>query len=364
MTCLLTARTFDGAADLRTRVFDVGVLSALQIESWEALLSRLRVPSPFLSYAFCRAVNDVRDNVRVLQLENQTGIAGFLPFQMKSAGGILGHAEKPGGGLSDMFGVVGACDEALDAEALLRCARISALRFDHGVPELCPFACEDSECTLGVRVRVDDFGAYVDVLKARDKDFVKAAERGRRQLERDLDRITFVWHAVDPHPEIERLIASKREQYRRTGKPDGFAEEWRKRLLHRLADLAPSASCQLVMSSLYCGGTWVASNLSLACHNTLHIWYPVYDARFRRYGPGHILFFDLLRHGHERGMRWFDFGQGESSYKLKYGGEVYLLWKGVIRRRTLMGLSERILQSLQWRFARYRTGNWARRMDA
>ncbi|HEX4078386.1 MAG TPA: GNAT family N-acetyltransferase [Rhizomicrobium sp.] len=337
---------------MRASVFDIEALSDSQIGTWDALLAALSVPSPFLSHAFCRAVNDCREKVRVVLIETASGISGFLPFQMKSVGRFLGHAEKAGGALSDMFGVVGTCNEVLDPNDLLQRAGISSLRFDHGVSELCPFACEESECTLGVRIRVDDFPMYMDSLRTRDKEFVKTVERGHRQLERDFGEIRFLWHTIDPHREIDRLIAFKREQYRRTGKPDGFRGEWHRRLLHRLENGPATDGCRLVLSTLCCGETWIASNLSLECHGTLHVWYPVYDLRFRRYGPGHVLFFELFRHGHAQAIRWFDFGEGESSYKLKYGGDVYRLWKGVIRRSSPIGRSERVLQSLEWRVAK------------
>jgi CelD/BcsL family acetyltransferase involved in cellulose biosynthesis len=116
--------------------------------------------------------------------------------------------------------------------------------------------------------------------------------------------------------------------------------------------MPPEKTCETVLATLTAGGTWIASKLSLICSGSLHSWFSVYDPQHRRHGPGHLLWFKVIEAGCERGIRTFDFGEGESDYKAEYGGEGYEVWKGVLRSNTVGGNVERILQSAAWRLER------------
>jgi CelD/BcsL family acetyltransferase involved in cellulose biosynthesis len=337
---------------LQFRLHDVDALSSAQLEAWDGLLLALPVRSPFLSAAFCQATHAARGGGRVLHISADDGTSGFLPFQLRAGRSLLGHAEKPGGGLSDMFGIVGTIRTVLDDQALLRSAKLSSLRFDHAVDELCPFAFGDRERTSGIRVRVDDYSRFVQDLARADEQFVGMVAAGERRLAKKFGKIRFDWHSADASVELDRIIEVKREQYRRTGVADGLAQDWQRKLLHSLLGPGASALCRPVLSTLYAGDDWVASHLALTCADTFHIWFPAYDARFGRYGPGHMLLFKMLEQGVREGFRWFDFGQGDAMYKSRYQGETYALWKGVVRRRNIIGYSERVLQSLKWRARR------------
>jgi CelD/BcsL family acetyltransferase involved in cellulose biosynthesis len=329
---------------------DIAALPSAQADVWDGLLASQPLRSPFLSHAFCRAVDDARGGIRVLRIGGESGACGFLPFQLRRGRGLLGHAEKVGGALSDMFGVVGSVRTALDPQFLLRSARLSSLRFDHAVEELCPFAFGDREKTGGVRVEVEDFSRFRDDLARRDPDFVGRVGAGERRLAKKFGAIRFEWHAGDASAELDRIIAVKREQYRQTGVADSLAEDWQRGLLRRLLRARETSPlCRPVLSTIFAGENWVASHLALTCADTFHIWFPAYDPRFGRYGPGHMLLFKMLEHGVREGFRRFDFGQGEATYKSRYQGEFYPLWKGAIRRHSLLGYSERALQTLKWR---------------
>ncbi len=329
-------------------VCDIDALTAHQVEAWNELLGTSPVRSPFLSHTFCRLVHDARGGGRVLQLKEDNGALGFLPFQMRKGRDLLGHGEKVGGGLSDMFGIVGAPHADLDARDLLRAANLSSLRFDHAVEQLCPFAFGDREETSGVRAHVEEFSPFLERLAQADREFVGMVGAGERRLAKKFGAIRFEWHAADAAAELDRLIEVKREQYLKTGYKDGLEEAWKRTLLHALL-AQDSRCCRPVLSTLYAGDNWVSSHFGLTCGDTFHVWFPAYDPKFGRYGPGHMLLFKILEHGTREGYRWFDFGQGEATYKARYQGESYKLWKGSIRQRSLLGYSERVLQSLEWR---------------
>ncbi len=118
-------------------------------------------------------------------------------------------------------------------------------------------------------------------------------------------------------------------------------DSWRRALLHQLMQNYRSR----FIASQYTFRRFIAvtcgsrRDLSLACNETLHIWFPVFNPDFRRYGPGHLLFFRIFEHGSARGIRWFDFGEGEAIYKSRYHGESYALRKGVIRLASMRGYS-------------------------
>lgn len=326
-------------------------LSGDEIERWNRLLVAMpQVRSAFLSYDFCKAVHNLRGGVLVIRLESTTGGEGFLPVQLRKGRSFLGHAEKVAGTMSDFFGVVGNISEAVDPEVLLRGAGLSSLRFDHGVKDILPFAFGDVEESGGARVLVDDFERFKKGLAASNKKFVQSVLSRERRLASELGEIAFRWQAKDPAAALEQLIAAKRNQYRRTGVPDSFAAPWHRDLLKALLAVS-SPQCTAIVSALEAGGRWIGSKFSLICGDTLHSWFSVYDPQHRRHGPGHLVWFKTLEEGSRRGIRVFDFGEGEADYKSQYSGEAYTVFKGAIRRNSLRGRSERVLQSIEWRLA-------------
>ena len=346
---------------MRARVYDIDALSSTQIAAWNELLSLLPSRTAFLSHAFCLAIHDVRGNVRVVEIHGDRGEIGFLPFQVRRGRSLLGHGEQVGGHMSDHFGMVGNISAAIDPEWLLESAKLSALRFDRGTRELMPFSFQDEEKVDGVSVQVDDFNLYMKSLETADKEFVKSVARSARRLNREIGTISFTLNAANPLAELETLMAAKSEQYRRTGAQDAFATPWRRQILARLSREPANSLCRPFLSSISCDGTWIASNLGFICAERLSICYPAYNIAYRKYGPGHILFFHMIEHGVAQGIREFDFGPGEATYKLKYGGRIYARWKGALRRKSLRGYSEQALESCSWRINRLaRIGRRAR----
>jgi CelD/BcsL family acetyltransferase involved in cellulose biosynthesis len=324
-------------------------LADAEVARWNALLqSAVPVKSAFLSYDFARAVNDVRGGVSVIAIRGDDGEEGFLPFQIRRGRKLLGHAEKVAGGMSDFFGVVGNFTGPLDAGDLLRAAGLSAFRFDHAVGALCPFAFEDAERSQGARLMVDDFEQFKAGLLISNKKFVQSVLSRERRLAAELGEIVFRWHAEEPTVALGQLITAKRNQYRRTGVADSFRTAWHRALLDRLLR-TPMPACTATVSTLHAGGQWIGSKYGLICGDTLHSWFSVYDPQHRRHGPGHLVWFRTLEEGCRRGIRVFDFGEGDSNYKREYGGTSYDVFKGAIRLNTLRGQSERVLQSIAWR---------------
>jgi len=337
--------------------YNINSLPERLIGRWNELLETSPVRSAFLSHAFCAAVQKVRGGVFVIHLQNENGEEGFLPLQMKRGRGFLGHAEKVGGSMSDYFGIIGHLSSPLDTEALLQAARLSSLRFDHAVAELCPFPFLDAEVSHGVRLEIDTSASVTDALALTNKRFVAEVSRNERRVRTQMGSLEFEWHSAD-HRILNNLISTKRAQYRRTAVDDGLRSPWARRLLTELYLNSYSSYCRGVLSTLEAGGLWMASNFGLLCSDGYHHWFSVYNQRFRQYGPGHLLLVFMIEHCRQNGIATFDFGEGESFYKSRYGGSSYDLWKGAVRKSNLLGESERVLQSVEWRLRSCR--HWLR----
>jgi CelD/BcsL family acetyltransferase involved in cellulose biosynthesis len=327
-------------------VYNIDQLPARLVEGWdEALQFRTPVRTPFLSYLFCKMVARVKGGVSVLVIDDGANGASYLPFQMKRH--LLGHAEKVGGDISDYFGFVGQSPTDRDPPELLKAARLAALRFDHAADAIFPFHGFEVEHTAGVKICIENYESFTKYLALHNKEFIRLVERRKRRLIKDLGQLTFTWNDTDP-AHLAFVIDRKREQYARTGVADALSDEWKRELLHMLAG-SGSDLCRMAVSSVYAGGTWLASNICLLCADTAHVWFSVYDQAYGQYGPGHLLFLNVLEHGAAKGYRCFDFGQGVSPYKAQYRGEEYALRKGVLRANSVLGSAEKLIQSIKWR---------------
>jgi CelD/BcsL family acetyltransferase involved in cellulose biosynthesis len=199
-----------------------------------------------------------------------------------------------------------------------------------------------------LRVEVPNFADYIGHLRKTNKKFVKEVERHTNQLEQHYGPVDFRWQSNSPCFELERLIDRKRSQYLKSGHRDALKSTWARRLLSELL-VAKDENCEAILSTLYCGDTWVASNLALRAGELLHIWFPVFNRELRRFGPGHVLFFRLLESATAHGVRVVDFGGGVAPYKKKYAGKEYPLFKGSLRRINLLSAAHQVAQSLSWR---------------
>lgn len=253
--------------------------------------------------------------------------------------------------MSDYFGVVGAIGEIPDIDNLLKGAGISALRFDHAPPRLCPFPYRDAEQAQGCMVHTPSYSEFIARLNDTNRDFLKKVGRAERRMVSEHGACAFHWNLADSDVELQRVIDQKRSQYARTTASDSFAESWTRSLLSELARLRDQPLCKPILSTLYCGDHWVASHFALVCGTSLHSWYPVYNPQFKVYMPGHLLLFKMIERGCQEGITRIDFGEGVSKYKTAYRGEIYDLVKGRVSAAGLCGQVERIIQSLEWKLA-------------
>ena len=342
--------------DLKSQIVRPRDLSATEIDLWESFCrADASLRHPFFSSAFARAVDRVRPDVFVAVLRDRDRTAGFLPFQFPGPiAKAMRAAERVGGLLSDRFGLIGDQSLRLPSGQLLGLARLRSLSYaymptqqlQHGFPVERP--------TIGQRVRLSgDAASFWTILKDCSRKFATQLERKERVLERELGPLRTMFEA-DPTVELPRLIEQKRAQYRRTGVDDVLAAPWARELfldLHRI----PDRNCRVALSTLYAGGTWLATHLGIMSTDVFHHWFPVHNPDWHRCSPGHILTKHLIFSASSAGISCFDFG-GYSGYKDFFRPERYQMHAGFLPGPGIGGRVNQAVQSLGWRIDALRHG--------
>jgi len=321
-------------------------LSVNDLALWsEVLAQKQKCPSPFLTHEFCGAVNDTAGEVFVAFLGKGANKA-FLPFQRRAYMSSIG--DKVGRHMSDVCGIIGT-STGHDERSILSAADLSVFCFDHWLQPSCPISSDRIVESRGITVSLESTESYFSDLRTSDRKFFNEVHRLEAQLVEKSGNLRFEWHSLNAQAELERLIAAKRKQYFQSNAADALSSAWSRNLLKMLLTTR-STDFEAIMSTIHCGDDWIASHFGLRYRDVLHIWFPVYNEEFRRFGPGHILLFKILAHGSSIGIKVFDFGMGVSSYKKKYAGTEYLVAKGSLRKAGPIALAHRVAQSLKWRF--------------
>ena len=332
----------------RSRSIRFDDLGPSELALWTALLKKDKSASPFFAPEFSKAVDQVLGNVSVAFLGNGEETA-FLPFQRRKYFPAI--ADKVGGHLSDFFGIIGASKKCFDEREILVATGLSVICFDHWARTQCPIPSERISESQGIKVVIEAPETYFADLRKKDRKFVNEVERLERQVSESNGQVRFEWHSSQADIELERLVDEKRKQYQQSGAIDALSSDWSRNLLRELLTTR-SDDFEAIMSTLYCGDSWLASHFGLRYGSVLHVWFPVYNADFRRFGPGHMLLFKIIAHGLSSGIREFDFGVGLASYKKKYGGSTYFVAKGNLEARNLTSFAHKVAQSIRWRLQR------------
>jgi CelD/BcsL family acetyltransferase involved in cellulose biosynthesis len=266
----------------------------------------------------------VRDDVRVVVIENDGRPAGFFPHQRTA----WGRASPVGGALSDYHGVIAAADAAWRVEELMRAARLATWRFDH---------------------LVDPSGRFTPYVTARGHSPLIAlgaelpehqdAARKARKLAREAGELTFEFHAAE-EAILQTLLDWKRAQYARTANPDVFAVRWTGELVRTLMGVQ-SATFAGVCSVLRAGGRPVAVHAGMRSRGVLHWWFPAYEPEFGRYSPGIILLLRLAEALRGAGVGTLDLGKGDAAYKSALMTRAAELREGCVKMPSLLAAAQR-----------------------
>lgn len=335
---------------LTSRILAPSQLDAPTVAAWERLQAATpELASPFFSVHFARAVEKTGMRVRVCVLMSNGEPVGFLPYQLPDfAARLTGAAEPVGGVMSDYVGLIAAPNLRIAPTRLMQLAGIRSFGFSHLDEPQLAYGLEGSAPRIGLRLRLQGPDPLAAHLRDQNR-YLRDSERLERQLIRDVGPLEYCFDAREGRTSLlDDLIRHKRAQYQRTGAADAMAAPWTTRLLHLLAETRhPSCSGQL--STLYAGGTWLATHFGLTGNGVLHHWMPVYNPDFSRYAPGRLLMHRMIQSCPEAGLGMIDHGEGDSPSKRYLSNEEHQYFRGAWHTSFPLNLPARTYHSLKWR---------------
>lgn len=301
-------------------------LGPVEQQRWESFGQDPSLDSPFLSWAFTRAIGRVRDDAYVAVVEEGNELCGFLAFQAGDdhVGGPIGAT------IGDAQALIGQAGWSFDPGRLVEEAGLSCWHFDHLVVAQGPFAPYHRRRHRAPVVELPDGrDSFLEEVRAHSKDLLAQVGRRRRKLEREVGPVVFEWRSTRPAEDMAQLQRWKSEQYARTGVWDRFAHPWIAEALAALAG-TESAACTGVLSALRAGDRLAAAHFGLLGRDRLSWWFPAYDPDLGRYSPGLILLLDLIGRAADEGVGRVDLGRGEHDYKLRFTSRFEEVAEGVV----------------------------------
>ena len=293
------------------------------VAAWRAIQEREpRFESPYFCPEFTQAVGTVRDDVRVVVIENDGRPAGFFPHQRAA----WGRGSPVGGALSDYHGVIAGPESQWSVVELMRAAGLSVWSFDHLVDPAGRFA-PYVTASAGSSPQID-LASFEP-----PPDFARKA----RKLAREVGELSFSLHDASAIA-LERLFEWKSDQYRRTGLTDAFGVRWTGQLLTRLMGIDTPGFAG-ICSVLRAGGEIVAVHAGMRGRGVLHWWFPTYEPRHAAYSPGIIL---LLRMAAALGSGKIDLGKGDARYKRSLMTGAAPLREGAVELPSLAATARRL----------------------
>ncbi|SDZ75160.1 GNAT family N-acetyltransferase [Microbulbifer marinus] len=296
---------------MKYSLIEVADLTAEHRETWRTLQrSTACLRSPYFCLEFTLAAAAVRNDVRVVVLEEGAEAVGFFPFQR----GRFGGGRPVGGALSDYHGVIVAPGAIWDVETLLRSCGLAYWEFDHLIAEQAPLDQYHSRWALSPALDLSQgFGAYRARRRAAGAGRFFQLERKARKLAREVGPLRFVAHTHDREI-LQQVFQWKSEQCRRSGVVDFFEHEWARALVEQLWT-TETGYFSGRLSALYAGEKLVAAHMGMCSGSVWHWWFPGYDRSFGKYSPGGILLCKVAEEAAAQGLQQLDLGKGDDPYK-------------------------------------------------
>ncbi len=316
------------AATVRISVVRPKDLGEGELSTWRDFqMSDPAFENPFLSPEFALAVGEQRPAARVAVLEDDAGVAGFLPFEARR----LGVGKPIGSGLSDYQAVLHRPGLEWEPRALLEGCGLSVFEFDHLTVEQPSFAPHHASVVPAPAMDLSrGYDAFIADVRSRSRGFVKTTRRLQRKMERELGPLEMVYD--DPLAAThDRVLGWKSSQYRRTGRPDLFGRGDVRELVHDLLarrDGGFSCAC----TTLYAGGRAVSGQINLHAPSMIASWVVAYDPEVAAFSPGSILDLLMAEEAARRGVRLISLGKGESMQKSRLGTATQMVAEGWVER--------------------------------
>jgi CelD/BcsL family acetyltransferase involved in cellulose biosynthesis len=330
------------------RLISASELDPALIEAWRSIQSGSTVfESPYFCPEFTQLVGGVRDDVRVVVIENGARPVGFFPHQRAA----WGMGKPVGGPLSDYHGVVAAPGSEWELDALMRAAKLSVWAFDHLVGVDGKF--EPHVTARAASPQIDFSAGYEQYARGRrdaGSDYIRKTEGLARKLSREVGELRFTLHEPESGV-MEQLIRWKRNQYRRAKTNDVFSASWTGQLLRKIA-LTQTAGFAGVCSVLRVGDRMIAAHMGMRSRDSLHYWFPAYDPEFAQFSPGIILLLRMAQAMAGSAVRKIDLGKGDSQYKRRLMTGAAELLEGFVEMPSLLASARRLQRAVEARALR------------
>lgn len=317
---------------IRYRSISPGELDPALVASWRTIQAENpALSSPYFCPEFTQLVATVRDDVRVVLIEEDSRPVGFFPYQRRFGG----MGRPVGGPLSDFHGLIAAPGTPWDLDGVLGASRLSAWAFDHLADTPAQF--ERFVTRRSAAARIDLRGGYDGYIKGRREagtSYIGKTEGLARKLGREVGPLRFSLHEAGSES-MDQLIAWKRQQYHRSNVPDVFGVAWTGNLLRRIASVqTPPFSG--VCSVLRVGDRIVAIHMGMRSNDTLHYWFPAYDPEYSKFSTGIILLLRVAEAAAVAGVRTIDLGIVDAQYKERLMTGSAEVWEGCATRPSLL----------------------------
>lgn len=319
------------------RLIVPGELDATLLGAWRTIQSMSNVfASPYFCPEFTQLVAEVRDDVRIVVIEDNGRPVGFFPFQRS----LFGMGKPVGGPLSDCHGVVvnPACDWQLGA--LMRAAKLSVWTFDHLVGDVGRF--EGHVTARATSPQIDLSAGYERYAQGRREagsQYIRKTEGLARKLGSEVGELQFTLHEAGSEV-MEMLFRWKSDQYRRSRLINVFGVRWTGELLRRIAH-KQTTDFAGVYSVLRAGDRVISVHFGMRSHSVLHYWFPAYDPEFAKFSTGIILLLRIARALGGMGVQTIDLGKGDAQYKQRLMTGAIELQEGEVEIQSLLAGARR-----------------------
>ncbi|MDO9473214.1 MAG: GNAT family N-acetyltransferase [Caulobacter sp.] len=306
-------------------------LSPDELDLWASFVAAdPRFSSPYFHPRFTQIAGEVAPGAAVSILHRRGRVVGFFPHQRRG-----GAAQPIGAPLNDYHAVITEPGLDIPLEALPDLIGAASL----GVTGWSGPGAEGEGVIARQTLQADlsdGWAAYDAGRRADWHKYFKDKDRARRSLERDHGAVLARTDSRDPAL-LERLIALKSDQYRRSRLHDIFACGWTADLLRALLADTAVQGFGARLAVLEAGGEPVAFEYGLHAGAHYHFWFPAYEASVARYSPGILLSLETMRQGSAEGFRVFDYGFEGEPYKKYFCNRSQTVLEGVAQRRGYAG---------------------------
>lgn len=326
---------------LHISVLDAQAFGPAERAAWKRIRSASPCyASPYFDLRYVLAAAAAAPDAVIVMLRRDDQIVGFLPGQRR--GGVLMPLGAP---MTDYHGPMMAPGETADMQAVAANLGVRSYRFTGLVGEASPqFRALHRHSTM-----IADLGCGFETWLAFRQEhyprYFKSRRRNQRALEREVGPLEFSWSRCGPEV-LDYVIGLKRAQLHRTRQHDIFACGWTEQLLRSLAEQS-TADFGLGYATLKAGGRVISAEIGLLSGGVYHLWQPVYDPAYAKYGPGNLMTLKTLEALSAAGIRRVDFGRDDADYKSYLADPAEIVLEGVVYsgRAPLARLADRALSA-------------------